>query len=79
MELLPWDSWGLIDIGTRTETANELAFLDRVAALTANDAPDFDTVRALYESDERLRVPPMITTYLNTGAQKIELAKEIGA
>ncbi|MEW5717487.1 MAG: transglutaminase-like domain-containing protein [Chloroflexota bacterium] len=79
MELLPWDCWGLIDIGNRNETAEELAFLDRVAALTTGDVPEFDAVRALYESDERLRVPPVITAYVNGGAQKIELANEIGA
>ena len=79
MELLPWDSWGLIDIGNRPETVEELAFLDRVAALTAGDVPEFDAVRALYESEARLRVPPVITTYLSSGGQKIELAKEIGA
>ena len=79
MELLPWDSWGLIDIGNRLETVEELAFLDRVATLTADDVPEFDAVRALYESEARLRVPPVITTYLSGGAQKIELANEFKA
>jgi hypothetical protein len=57
-------------------TADELAFLDRAAALTAADVTEFDTVRALYENDTRLRVSPVITTYLSGGAQKIELANE---
>ena len=79
MELLPWDSWGLIERGDKDVTADELAFLDRVAALTTDDVPEFDAVRALYEGDERLRVPPVITTYLSGGAQKIELANEFNA
>ncbi len=79
MELLPWDSWGLMDIGHRKETAEQLAFLDRVAELTQGDVPEFNKVRALYESDERLRVPPVITLYPSGHGEKIELAKEIDA
>ena len=30
--------------------------LDEVAALTAGDVPDFDTVRVQYESDSRFHV-----------------------
>ena len=79
IELLPWDGWGLIESGGEDVTADELAFLDRVAVLTADDVPEFDAVRALYEGDERLRVPSVITTYLSGGAQKIELANEFKA
>jgi hypothetical protein len=74
MELLPWDGWGLIESGGEGVTADELAFLDRVAELTAGDVPEFDTVRALYESDARLRVPPVIHSYTNAGKQSVEIA-----
>jgi hypothetical protein len=57
--------------------ADDFTFLDRVATLTAGDVPEFSTVRDLYESDPRLRVPPVITTYLRDGPRKIELADKV--
>jgi Transglutaminase-like superfamily len=79
MEMLPWDGWGLIEKDYRRMTHDELTFLDRVAPRTAGDVPEFETLRELYESDARLHVSPMITTYLRNGARKINLAREIGA
>jgi hypothetical protein len=76
VELLPWDGWGLINTDEKNLTADDLKLLDRLAELTCGDALDFDMVRSLYEDDERLRVPPVITTYLDGGAAKIELANE---
>ena len=76
MELLPWDGWGLVGKRDEEMSADDMAFLDHVAELTCGDVPLFDAVRSLYEQDARLRVPPAITTYLDGGAQKIELAKE---
>jgi len=77
MELLPWDGWGLIEKDYRRLTAAELTFLDEVAELTAGDVPEFATVRELYETDARLHVTPKITTYLRSGARKIDLAREL--
>ena len=77
MELLPWDSWGLIGKRDDEMTADENTLLDYVAELTCGDVPQFDAVRSVYEQDERLRVPLVITTYLDNGAQKIELAQEM--
>jgi len=77
MELLPWDSWGLIERNDKDVTADELTFLDHVAELTQGDVPEFQAVRALYESDERLRVPPVITSYPSGSGQKIALGDEI--
>ncbi len=79
MELLPWDGWGLIEKDFKTLAAGDLAFLDELAALTAEEVPDFDAVRELYESDERLRVGPVITTYLDSGPRKITLAEEVAS
>lgn len=76
MELLPWDGWGLIEKDFKRLTVDEYTFLDRVADLTAGDVPEFGAVRELYESDARLHVSPMITTYLRKGARKINLARE---
>ncbi len=41
--------------------------------------PDFDAVRGLYESDQRLRVGPVITSYLDSGPRKITLAEEVAS
>ena len=38
------------------------ARLDTVTALTAPSPPDWDMVREAYESDDALRVPPVVTS-----------------
>jgi hypothetical protein len=61
MELLPWDSWGLI-LAFDTDIPDDgYRLLDRVAGLCQDGA--FDEVRALYDTDERLRVPPVFKTF----------------
>ena len=57
LEALPWDFWGLMLTPEEAIPADELALLDRVAALTVGGDPAFAAARALYESEERLRVP----------------------
>lgn len=74
MELLPWDGWGIIETKDNDLSAADLAFLDRVAELTQGDVPQFDAVRAVYESDARLRVPPVIRSYTSAGVQSAEIA-----
>jgi hypothetical protein len=69
MELLPWDSWGAMtgpDVPIPDET---LTLLDRVAALTLDPDTRFAELRALYNSDERLRVPPKV---FNIASRKLE-------
>ena len=74
MELLPWDGWGIIETKDNDLSADDLAFLERVAELTQGDVPQFDAVRAVYESDARLRVPPVIRSYTSAGVQSAEIA-----
>lgn len=74
VELLPWDSWGIVEEPEGGVTAGDLAFLDRLAELTSGDVPEFDRVRSLYEGDERLRVPAAIRSYMPQGVQVIDLA-----
>lgn len=64
MELLPWDCWGVILKETLNDPA-DLAALDEIAALTANDVPEFESVRTRYESDPRLHVDGSLMTYVN--------------
>jgi hypothetical protein len=55
VEMLPWDSWGLMDrtSGLGQGPADQL--VDDVAAVTAAD--DWSAARRLYAEDDRLRVP----------------------
>lgn len=56
-------------------TGDDLALLDRIAALTGDDVPEADQVRQLYEHDDRLRVPGKIRSYTQQGVQEIELVR----
>jgi hypothetical protein len=64
MELLPWDCWGVI-LNQSLDDPADLAALDEMAALTANDVPDFDAVRSCYEADPRFRVNGTLLSYVN--------------
>src|SRR5690606_1082095 len=73
VELLPWDSWGLAEGEDNAISADDLRFLDQLADLTYGDVPDFDTVRWLYETDRRLRVPEVILSYTEAGVREVAL------
>jgi len=73
MELLPWDCWGVI-LTEELDNPDDLAMLDDIAALTANDVPEFETVRARYESDPRLRVDGKLLSYVNGNMVEISVA-----
>lgn len=60
-ELLLWDGWGLMLKEELSE--DDLALLDKLATLTQGGNDTFDEIRAVYESDERLRVPPVVMNY----------------
>lgn len=75
VELLPWDSWGLVFGRHDSLSADDLAMLDRAAELTHGDVPEFDQMRQLYLNDERLRVPATITTYAQGRVQTVDLAR----
>ncbi len=77
MELLPWDGWGLIDEKRDEElTSDDWALLDHIAILTLADNSSFAEMRALYEKDEHLRVPPVIRSWSGMGShQKVAIAE----
>ncbi len=62
VEMLPWDGWGIMDDRDHALPDDVTAFWDHVACLTLDNG-QFDALRALYESDERLRVPPVFHSY----------------
>ena len=59
-EMLLWDGWGLAE--QRVVGDDELALLDRLAALTAAADPPLAELRRLFQQ-EALRVPPVITSW----------------
>lgn len=75
VELLPWDGWGLVEVegGDEKVSAEQLAALDEMAALSGGDAADFARIRGLYESSDYWRVPPIITTYTPAGPVSVPL------
>jgi len=60
MEALPWDVWGLMEMGDDALTEEKKVLLDQVAALTMAGDEAFPELRSLYESDDRLRVPQTV-------------------
>jgi len=75
MELLCWDTWELGDRGPDDEvTAEEVALLDRVAALTQAGNEVFAELRSVYESNVCLRVPPVIKSYTKKGLRLVNIA-----
>ena len=78
VELLPWDVWGLayVEGGDDALSAADVAALDEMAALSGGDAADAQTfarIRREYESGERWRVPPVITSFVSAGPQQVDL------
>jgi Transglutaminase-like superfamily len=55
VELLPWDSWGLMDRSSRLSEGPSDALVDQVAECVAAGSPG--ALRRLYEGDDRLRAP----------------------
>jgi hypothetical protein len=58
IELLPWDGWDRMVGPGEPVSAEDLAQIDRIAALTIEADAAFDEMRALYESDPRLHTRP---------------------
>jgi hypothetical protein len=73
VELLPWDCWGLIEGEDKSLSQDDMALLDRVAALTLAGNEAFPALRALYEDEARLRVPPVIRTWPGATAQEVRI------
>jgi hypothetical protein len=71
MEMLPWDVWGAMDMNDDALTGERKALFDRVAALTLAGDAKFAEVRAIYDSDERLRVPPVVFNALRNAPEPI--------
>jgi hypothetical protein len=71
MEMLPWDVWGAMDMNDAALTDEKKKLLDRVAALTLASDGKFAEVREIYESDNRLRVPPFVFNALRNASEQV--------
>lgn len=71
VELLPWDSWGMIRDPYRPPPKSHLAVLDEIAELAAGD--DLAEIRGRFERDKRLRVPQEIVSYTNGKPTRVQL------
>ena len=71
VELLPWDSWGMIRDPYRPPPKAHLAVLDGIAQLAAGD--DLAEIRGRFERDKRVRVPQEIVSYTNGKPTRVQL------
>jgi hypothetical protein len=71
VELLPWDGWGMMPTPYDSLSDETAAVLDDLAQLAGSN--DFDAVRERYEGDDRLRVPPDITSFVNNELIQVHL------
>jgi hypothetical protein len=60
VEPLPWDVWGAMPAPNEPLQPDQLALFDRLAALSRTPDAAFNELRALYQGDERLRVPAIV-------------------
>jgi hypothetical protein len=70
METLPWDVWGAQPRPHEPLNNDQLAFFDRLAALTREPDVSFAELRKLYE-DDRLQVPPVVFNAVRNAPETI--------
>ncbi|HEY0302153.1 MAG TPA: hypothetical protein VGC36_12490, partial [Rhizomicrobium sp.] len=68
-EMLPWDVWGAMPLPADALMPETLALFDRLAALCRDPDAHFPEIRALYESDVALRVPPQVFNFLRKATE----------
>ena len=73
MEMTPWDSWGPSAQPYEALSEEVLQKLDCVAELTLSPDGSFAQLRALYENEAELKVPPTVTSYTILDEQTTEI------
>jgi Transglutaminase-like superfamily len=71
MEMLPWDVWGMMPKDDAEFTEEQRKQVDRLTDLTLADDAAFEQLRACYESDQRLRVPPVVFNALRSAPERV--------
>lgn len=62
-EMLPWDAWGAMPRPDE-DWADRLPFFDHLAAVTIDPDANFDELRHIYDTDDRVRVPERVFNVL---------------
>jgi len=75
VELLPWDSWGMLRDPRQPPPDEHLAVLDDIAGLSASD--DLAAIRHRFEHDERVRVPREIRSFTNGKITRVQLPEAL--
>jgi transglutaminase superfamily protein len=71
MEPLPWDVWGAMPAPNQPPRPDQLALFDRLARFSRAPDAAFDELRALYQGDERVRMPAVVHNALLNRAEPI--------
>ncbi len=79
MALLPWDTWGLMQMPEEKLGAGELGILDQLGGLITGDVPDIQALQSLYRGNADLGVPSSITSYVDGQPREIDLSTDLGA
>ena len=75
VELLPWDSWGMMTDPYRPPPSKHIAVLDEIAELVASD--DLTAIRRRFEQDARVRVPREIVSYTDGKPTRVQLPESL--
>jgi len=68
MEVGPWDQWGLGAVEDTALTDGDLTLLDHVAGVTQAGNDAFNDLRATYEGNEALTLPPPLIWKATAGS-----------
>lgn len=72
-EMLPWDVWGLMPKDDASMADESSSVIDGAAKLTLAGDDAFAQVRKLYDSDDRLRVPPVVFNALTNAPERVSV------
>jgi hypothetical protein len=72
VETLPWDVWGAQPPAGQKLSADQLAYFDRLAALTTDPAQSSDELSRAFAIDAGLAVPARVFNALLQGSEKFE-------
>jgi len=70
-EVLPWDVWGAQPAPNAQLSADELAFFDEIALLTADPNASFDALRRRFAEDAKVRLPETVFNALHQREEKV--------
>ncbi|MFI4973376.1 MAG: transglutaminase domain-containing protein [Caulobacterales bacterium] len=71
-EMLPWDVWGPMPQPGEPLTPDQVSLFDRLAGLTQSPDANFSEIRALYDSEESLRPPPVVFNAVRNRPESVD-------